>query len=116
MDNCWKVLADAGFQSVTVRVNSDRREGQLVGTSPARGGRAVPGQVITILISNGSDYVDPAATPPPPPPSSPAPEPEPEPEPEPVPEEPPVEPPTSPGRPSFPDSAGPDGPPSLPDG
>ena len=69
MDDCAEALADAGFQSVTVRVDSDRRKGALVGTSPPRGGRAVPGQVVTILISNGSDYVEPAPEPPAPPPA-----------------------------------------------
>ncbi|MGY1801707.1 transglycosylase domain-containing protein [Blastococcus sp. SYSU D00922] len=72
---CARALAAAGFQSTTVRVNSDKRDGELVGTSPGRGGRAVPGQVVTILVSNGSGYVEPApeTAPPPPPPVEPPP-------------------------------------------
>ena len=62
-DDCSEALADAGFPSATVRVDSDEREGALVGTSPPRGGRAVPGQIVTILISNGSDYVEPPPEP-----------------------------------------------------
>ena len=51
---CARALADAGFQSTTVKVDSAEREGEFVGTSPAQGGRAVPGQVVSILVSNGS--------------------------------------------------------------
>jgi membrane peptidoglycan carboxypeptidase len=68
---CAEALADAGFQSTTVKVRSAEREGAFVGTSPAQGGRAVPGQVVSILVSNGADYVKPAPAPPassPPPP------------------------------------------------
>jgi membrane peptidoglycan carboxypeptidase len=115
LDDCVEALADAGFQSVTVRVDSDKRKGALVGTSPPRGGRAVPGQVVSILISNGSDYVEPAPEPPAPPPA-PAPRP-----PLPVPEDPQDDPPddpqddppTSPGRPDFPWEDD-DDPPGLP--
>jgi membrane peptidoglycan carboxypeptidase len=75
VSDCVQVLADAGFQSTTVRVDSDRRAGALVGTSPARGARAVPLQVVSILVSNGSDQAAPAPrtrapSPPPAPPSS----------------------------------------------
>jgi hypothetical protein len=70
---CVEALAAAGFGSTTVRVDSDRREGVLVGTSPGRGGRAVPGQMITILMSNGSRYVEPAPTPAPTPTPTPTP-------------------------------------------
>ena len=88
----------------TARVDSDKPDGALVGTSPPRGGRAVPGQLVTILISNGSDYVEPT------------PEPVPVPDPVPTPE-PPVEPPESPGEPDLPDMpAGGPRPPGLPDG
>src|SRR4051794_17249979 len=58
--DCVRALAAAGFQSTTVTVDSDRRQGGLVGTSPARGARAVPQQVVSILVSNGVDYVEPA--------------------------------------------------------
>ncbi|MGY1710044.1 transglycosylase domain-containing protein [Geodermatophilus sp. SYSU D00758] len=67
---CQAALADAGFEHTTVRVDSSRSAGTFLGTSPSRGGRAVPGQVVTILVSNGSDYV-------PPPPPAPDPEPAP---------------------------------------
>jgi beta-lactam-binding protein with PASTA domain len=74
---CARVLAAAGFQSTTVRVNGDRPNGALMGTSPARGSRAVPGQVVSILVSNGANYVEPAPEPPTPepPPEPPAPPP-----------------------------------------
>jgi membrane peptidoglycan carboxypeptidase len=64
---CRTVLANAGFEYTTSRVDSDKKEDEFVGTSPPRGGRAVPGQLVTILVSNGSDYVEPA-------PETPAPE------------------------------------------
>jgi membrane peptidoglycan carboxypeptidase len=66
---CTRVLAAAGFDSTTARVNSSQRAGAFVGTSPRR---AVPGQVVTILVSNGSGYVVPApVTEVPPPPAEP---------------------------------------------
>ncbi|MGY1781544.1 transglycosylase domain-containing protein [Geodermatophilus sp. SYSU D01036] len=121
---CERTLADAGFTPRTVRVDSDERPGALVGTSPPRGGRAVPGQVVSILVSNGSDYVEPAPEPappadpapqpapapgspssPPPTPSSPPPPPSPEPpppatEPPPAPATPAPEPPPAPATPA----------------
>jgi membrane peptidoglycan carboxypeptidase len=85
--DCQSVLREAGFRVTTLRIDSDKAEGSLVGTTPPGGGRAVQGQVITILISNGSAYVPPVTTPPsvaaPPPSSSPAPSPTPSPEPDP---------------------------------
>jgi beta-lactam-binding protein with PASTA domain len=74
-------------------VDSDKKAGELVGTSPPRGGRAVPGQLVSILVSNGSAYTEPV----------------PEPVPVPVPPTgPPTGPPTdtSPGIPGFPGGAG----------
>jgi membrane peptidoglycan carboxypeptidase len=71
--DCRTVLTHAGFAHATVPVDSDKKAGDLVGTSPPRGGRAVPGQVVSILVSNGADYVDP-----PPDPEPPAPGPDPE--------------------------------------
>jgi beta-lactam-binding protein with PASTA domain len=61
LSSCQRALADAGFRYVTARVDSDLPSGEFVGTSPRF--RAVPGQVVTILISNGSDYVEPAPEP-----------------------------------------------------
>ena len=82
VSQCRTVLANAGFEHTTTRVDSDKMEGEIVGTSPPRGGRAVPGQLVTILVSNGSDYVEPA-------PETPAPEtPVPTPETDPPPDEP----------------------------
>ncbi|MFL6095612.1 MAG: penicillin-binding transpeptidase domain-containing protein, partial [Blastococcus sp.] len=66
VSQCRGVLTAAGFQTTTVKVDSDRRDGELAGTSPPRGGRAVPGQIVAILISNGSDYTEPAPEPTPP--------------------------------------------------
>ncbi|RBY81645.1 penicillin-binding protein [Geodermatophilus sp. TF02-6] len=75
---CQAALSDAGFQSSVVRVDSVRAAGTLLGTSPPSGGRAVPGQVVSILVSNGADYVEPTPRPAPEPrpaPSTVAPEP-----------------------------------------
>src|SRR3712207_8935052 len=90
---CRTALSDAGFEHRTVQIDSARRSGVLLGTSPPRGGRAVPGQVVSILVSNGEDYVEPRPAPDPeprwerqqpsapePPDDPPAPDPEPEPE------------------------------------
>ena len=75
---CRSVLTAAGFTHTTVRTDSSRADGALVGTSPPRGARAVPGQLVSILVSNGSDHV-------PEPEPTPVPEPVPVPEPTPVP-------------------------------
>jgi hypothetical protein len=66
VSQCRSVLTAAGFQTATAKVDSDRRDGELAGTSPPRGGRAVPGQIVVILISNGSDHVEPPPEPAPP--------------------------------------------------
>jgi membrane peptidoglycan carboxypeptidase len=65
VSQCRSVLASAGFQPTTARVDSDREEGELVGTSPPRGGRAVPGQAVSILVSNGRNYEEPTPSAPP---------------------------------------------------
>jgi beta-lactam-binding protein with PASTA domain len=64
---CKAALTSAGFQYATAKVDSDKPEGEFVGLSPRN--RAVPGQVVTIRISNGKDYV-----PPPPPDQTPPPD------------------------------------------
>ena len=98
VNQCRSVLAAAGFQSAIVDVDSDKKKGDLIGTSPPRGGRAVPGQIVSILISNGSDYTEP-------PPEPPAPTPTPQPTPTHVPT-----PTVSPGTADLPGSGGPAGP------
>ena len=71
--SCQAALTAAGFQTATVKVDSDKQSGDFVGTSPPKGGRAVPGQVVAILISNGKNYVPPPTpTSPPGTPSPPA--------------------------------------------
>jgi membrane peptidoglycan carboxypeptidase len=60
---CRTALEEAGFQHSTVEIDSARRAGTLLGTSPPRGARAVQGQVVSILVSNGEDYVQPAPEP-----------------------------------------------------
>jgi membrane peptidoglycan carboxypeptidase len=92
VDECRSVLAAAGFDTATARVDSELKEGELVGTSPDR--RAVAGQLITILVSNGSDYVEPPPPPPAPPPA---------PEPPPAPVDPPEDPGDDDGLPAAPD-------------
>ena len=100
VSRCRNVLSAAGFATAEMRVDSERKSGDLVGTSPPRGGRAVPGQIVSILVSNGSDYVEPAPEPP-------APEPAPVPAPVPGPMPPPqVDPPASPAFPDRPDFPG----------
>ncbi|MCZ2859051.1 transglycosylase domain-containing protein [Blastococcus sp. VKM Ac-2987] len=89
--DCADVLSRAGFLDLVVRVDSDLAPGELVGTSPPAGGRAVPGQAVSILVSNGSRYV------PPPPVPTPVPVPEPVPVPPPPVAPPPVEPAPEPG-------------------
>jgi beta-lactam-binding protein with PASTA domain len=64
VNQCRSVLAAAGFRTTTVKVDSNKLDGDLAGTSPPRGGRAVPGQVVSILVSNGSDYTEPTPEPP----------------------------------------------------
>jgi membrane peptidoglycan carboxypeptidase len=61
---CRTVLSRAGFEHTTAEVDSGKQVGALLGTSPPRGARAVPGQLITIQVSNGSDYVAPTPDPP----------------------------------------------------
>ena len=90
VSECRTVLSAAGFATTTMRVDSAEKDGELAGTSPPRGGRAVPGQIVSILVSNGSDYVEPV-----PEPTVPSPDPVP-------PTEEPVEPPGSPGVPDLP--------------
>jgi membrane peptidoglycan carboxypeptidase len=90
--DCQVTLTDAGFSHRVATVDSDQAAGELVGTSPNQGARAVPGQMIVIRESNGSGWVAPAPAP--------APEPAPVPVPEPT------------GRPPSPDE--PDIPPQLP--
>jgi beta-lactam-binding protein with PASTA domain len=98
VSDCRSVLTAAGFRHTTVRTDSGKAAGALVGTSPPRGGRAVVGQLVSILVSNGSDY-----EPEPKPEPVPVPEPIPEPEPTPVPT--PGADPPLPGRPP-PDAPG----------
>src|SRR4051794_15178655 len=81
VSSCKAALTSAGFQYATAKVDSDKPEGEFVGLSPRN--RAVPGQVVTIQISNGKDYVEP-------PPAAPAPPPSPQPPPDqPLPDQPP---------------------------
>jgi membrane peptidoglycan carboxypeptidase len=75
VSKCRSALTAAGFQTTTVRVDSAKRAGELTGTSPPRGGRAVPGQLVSILVSNGAGHRAPARTPEPSAPPDPAPEP-----------------------------------------
>jgi membrane peptidoglycan carboxypeptidase len=55
VQDCRNRLASAGFESEVVQVDSDRPAGYVVGTSPSPGGRAVRGQVVSILVSNGAN-------------------------------------------------------------
>jgi membrane peptidoglycan carboxypeptidase len=59
---CRSALAAAGLQSTTVSVDSDQPAGTVLGTDPGAGGRAVPEQVVSILVSNGSAAPAPAPT------------------------------------------------------
>jgi membrane peptidoglycan carboxypeptidase len=92
VDGCQAALASAGFEVLVSHVDSSEAAGTVVGTSPSRGGRAVRGQVVTVLVSNGSSYVAPAPRAPSaptsdtPPTEKPTPKPKPKPEPDPKPE------------------------------
>jgi membrane peptidoglycan carboxypeptidase len=106
---CRSVLTAAGYGVATADVDSALEAGALVGLSPAR---AVPGQLITIQVSNGSGYVPPAPEPSPAPPSTPPTVVAPPTEPVTPPVVPPVVPPTLPGLPGWP----PEWPPTRPPG
>jgi membrane peptidoglycan carboxypeptidase len=72
---CKAALTNAGFAYTVARVDSDKPEGDFLGLSPRN--RAVPGQVVTIQVSNGSDYVEPPPVEQAPPPEQPPPAPPP---------------------------------------
>jgi membrane peptidoglycan carboxypeptidase len=65
VSSCKRALTSAGFQYTVVRVDGDEEAGAFVGLSPRS--RAVPGQFVSILVSNGSDYVEPPPQKQPPP-------------------------------------------------
>jgi beta-lactam-binding protein with PASTA domain len=98
VDECRSVLSDSGFPTTTVWVDSDERSGAFLGTSPPRGGRVIQGQVVSILVSNGSDYAEPTPVPR-------APRPTPTPEQTPTPQPTPTGPPVSPGTSDPPGTA-----------
>jgi membrane peptidoglycan carboxypeptidase len=54
VSGCESALRAAGFRTARSEVDSDRPAGNVVGTSPPAGGRAVVDQVVTIHVSNGS--------------------------------------------------------------
>jgi membrane peptidoglycan carboxypeptidase len=56
---CRAALSAAGFEVRVAEVDSHEQAGTVIGTSPSRGGRALPGQVVTVLVSNGSGWVAP---------------------------------------------------------
>src|SRR4051812_15976530 len=103
VSQCRSVLSAAGFQTATARADSTRKDGELVATSPPAGGRAVPGQIVSILVSNGSDFTEPTPEPP-------APDPGPVPAPDPS-----ADPPDVPDLPGADLPAGTERPPGLPD-
>ncbi|SFK90057.1 penicillin-binding protein [Geodermatophilus ruber] len=63
VDECSAALQAAGLRSTTATVDSDQPPGAVVGTDPGAGARAVPEQVVTILVSNGARYVPAAPAP-----------------------------------------------------
>ncbi|NEK59150.1 penicillin-binding protein [Geodermatophilus sabuli] len=52
--DCQSALQAAGLRSTVVAVDSDQPAGTVLGTDPGAGGRAVPEQVVNVLVSNGS--------------------------------------------------------------
>jgi membrane peptidoglycan carboxypeptidase len=54
VNDCKAALEQAGFQTTTSEVDSNRRAGSFVGTSPAAGTEANTNEVVTIQVSNGS--------------------------------------------------------------
>ncbi|QNG36462.1 penicillin-binding protein [Geodermatophilaceae bacterium NBWT11] len=77
VSRCQAALSGAGFVPQVVRVEGSSPSGSLLGTSPRAGGRAVAGQVVSILVSNGASYVPPAPAPVPAPAPAPVPGPAP---------------------------------------
>ncbi|KQS58692.1 glycosyl transferase [Geodermatophilus sp. Leaf369] len=77
VSRCQAALSGAGFVPQVVRVEGSSPSGSLLGTSPRAGGRAVVGQVVSILVSNGASYVPPAPAPVPAPAPAPVPGPAP---------------------------------------
>ncbi len=63
LSDCEATLVSAGFKTAVSYIDSDSPEGFVVGTEPRAGNRAVRGQVVTILVSNGSDFVAPRPEP-----------------------------------------------------
>jgi membrane peptidoglycan carboxypeptidase len=61
--SCRSALAAAGFDVAVVQADSSAQAGAFLGSTPAAGSRAVPGQTVSILVSNGSRYVPPAPVP-----------------------------------------------------
>lgn len=60
--NCQAVLRQQGFNPVLRQVDGPAPAGVVIAINPSSGSRVVPGQIITVDVSNGSQ------TPPPPPP------------------------------------------------
>ncbi|WP_156036274.1 transglycosylase domain-containing protein [Blastococcus sp. URHD0036] len=71
VSGCQQAMSAAGLRFETASVDSNRPEGTVVGTNPPAGGRAIQDQVVTIQVSNGSDYVAPAPEPAPAPQTAP---------------------------------------------
>ncbi|MBA2388646.1 MAG: transglycosylase domain-containing protein [Geodermatophilaceae bacterium] len=84
VSTCTSALEEAGLVPLVAegRVDSARAEGSVAYTSPDNGGQVVPGQTVTIFISNGALVPPPAPDPPPRPPR---PDPRPDPPPDPPP-------------------------------
>ncbi len=73
VSGCQSALTSAGFRFEVQQVDSSRARGAVVGTSPPAGARAIEDQVVTIQVSNGSQYVEPTPDPAPNPAPNPAP-------------------------------------------
>ncbi|MET0764254.1 MAG: transglycosylase domain-containing protein [Blastococcus sp.] len=54
VDDCEDALDEAGLDSTTEEVDSDKPAGTFLGTDPRAGTRANADQTVTILVSNGS--------------------------------------------------------------
>jgi len=108
VSTCSSALEELGLVPLVSegRVDSARSEGSVAYTSPDNGGRVVPGQTVTIFISNGALVPPPAPDPPPRPGPRPGPGPRPSPGPGPGPGPPPPTPPPGPDPPGDTDAIG----------
>ena len=63
VEDCRSALDEAGLRAQITEVDSDQPAGTVLGTDPGTGARVAEGQVVTVQVSNGSGFVEPAPAP-----------------------------------------------------